>query len=89
MSPSSALLLHCNKLPPNHLILAVNGKTSGSSTLTGPIGKQLPVEEIDNDDACLSKDHKYLLRMYLAVSFGDSNDQLASNNTGKMHHARW
>ena len=69
-------LLLCN------LIHAVDGKTPGPSTLTGPIGKQLqtceekPVsifyaisgEEIDFVESCLSTDQKYFLGIYRAVS---------------------
>lgn len=34
-------LLNCNELPLRHLIHEVDGKVSGPSNLTGPIGKQL------------------------------------------------
>lgn len=35
-------LLHANELPLRHLIHTVDGKTTGPSTFTGTIGKQLP-----------------------------------------------
>lgn len=96
-------LLHANELPLRHLIHAIDGKTTGPSTFTGTIGKQLadcekneviefePIqsENIIVDKGILSTDQKYLLMIYSAVSSGICPQNLAKMNPGKIHHARW
>ncbi|KAK4299397.1 hypothetical protein Pmani_001405 [Petrolisthes manimaculis] len=96
-------LLHANELPLRHLIHAIDGKTTGPTTFTGKIGKQLadceknevidfePIqsENIVVDQDILSTDQKYLLMIYLAVSSGICPQNLAKMKPGKIHHARW
>lgn len=48
-----------------------------------------PSDSIEVDIELLSKDKKYLLGIYRAVSSGTCSDQIATMNPGRMHHARW
>ena len=81
----------------------IDGKTSGPSSFTGPIGRKLmdcetlpviafkaiPSESLEVDIDVLSTDQKYLLNIYGAVSTGTCSDDIAAMNPGNMHHARW
>lgn len=95
--------LHGNELPLRHLIIKLDGTTTGPFGFTGNIRKQLPeceklpivafesihAEEIAVDISDLSTDQKYLLQAYQAVSTGHCDDSLAHRNLGKMAHSRW
>ncbi|KAK3909522.1 Transcription antitermination protein NusB [Frankliniella fusca] len=96
-------LLHFNELPLRHLILHLDGTTSGPNSFTGPIGKQLktceekPIVKFNTiradlpeiDPKLLSTDQKYLLEICNAVSTGDFPDALAKKDPGLLCHARW
>ena len=95
--------LHANELPLRHLIIKLDGKTTGPLGFTGNIGKQLkdcehlpimkfePIDAeplpIDTED--LSTDQKYLLHAYQAVSTGVCSTSLQHWNPGKLAHSRW
>ncbi|KAE8741305.1 hypothetical protein FOCC_FOCC013159 [Frankliniella occidentalis] len=96
-------LLHFNELPLRHLIIDLDGNTTGPKAFSGPIGKQLKACEnmpvvhftvIEADfpsvDAnVLSTDQQYLYNMCLAVSSGEVPDSLAKMKPGPLNHARW
>ena len=85
------------------MITKLDGPTTGPHGFTGNIGKQLPeceklpvvaFESIDAENIAVdlldfSKDQKYLLHAYQAVSTGHFDDALAHFNPGKMAHSRW
>ena len=99
----SICLLHANELPLRHLIIKLDGKTTGPNGFSGPIGKSLtncedlevvsfdPVEseEITLSESDLSNDQNYLLSMYLAVSRGYVDTSLSSRKPGKVVLSRW
>ena len=51
--------------------------------------KPIESDAIEIDLEILSKDQKYLLLMYRAVSSGSVHQNLSSMSPGTMHHARW
>ena len=83
--------------------MALDGKSTGPSSFTGPIGKALsecdklpiiefesiPSEKIDIDEADLSTDQKYLLQKYRSVSSGHCDESLAYREPGNISLARW
>lgn len=96
-------MLHMNELPLRHLIIELDGPTTGPRGFTGPIGKLLldcetyPVVKfktveavsLQTDSAALSTDQRYLLDIYSAVSRGYCSDSLAQRSPGKLAHSRW
>lgn len=97
--------LHGNELPLRHLFHYFDGKTTGPSTFSGPIGKlletceKLPIIKylpikVDSEmtslkSTDLSTDQKYLLDMCQAISSGECSLSLAHRQPGKLSHARW
>lgn len=96
-------LLHFNELPFRHLFESVDGDTTGPTSFSGQIGKQLsgceklPVanfETINSEDinvtkTDLSKDQQYLLDIYRAVKTGECAPDLAVKDPGPLSHSRW
>jgi hypothetical protein len=96
-------LLHANELPLRHLIGNIDGKTSGPTGFTGPIGKKLklcetlPVVNFDPISATLdfishqelSTDQKYLYDIHKAITEGHVSEQLAERLPGNLNHSRW
>lgn len=96
-------LLHANELPLRHLLHALDGKTTGPHSLSGPIGSLLatcesrPVKkflaieadlpEINEED--LSTDQQYLYKICCAIKTGTCSESLSKKNPGKLSHARW
>lgn len=95
--------LHTNELPLRHLIIKLDGETSGPCGFTGPVGKCLsnaetrPIVEYevikaklpDVDTPDLSKDQDYLLQMCKAVISGECSASLAARIPGPINHSRW
>ena len=95
--------LHANELPLRHLIIKLDGPTTGPKGFTGSICKRLskceelpltsfqPVESenIDCDVEKLSTDQKYLLEVYRAVSSGECSESLQHRYPGNISHSRW
>ena len=96
-------LLHINELPLRHLITKLDGSTKTPSTLSGPIGLQLPkvnemplkqfqlihAEVIDFDVNALSNDQTYLLKITNMVACGTIDAYIMKNTPGKLNHSRW
>lgn len=96
-------LLHANELPLRHILQALDGKTTGPNSLSGPIGSLLatcesrPIENfiaIEADlpkmnEEDLSTDQKYLYQICCAIKTGTCCDTLSKKNPGKLGHARW
>lgn len=96
-------LLHFNELPFRHLFEHLDGKTTGPSTLRGPIGEKLvacqklpvinfqsidcQIPEVDRKD--LSKDQLYLLDISTAIKSGTCKGDLAVRDPGHLSHSRW
>ena len=95
--------LHANELPLRHLIIKLDGPTTGPKGFTGSICRQLskceelplidfePVEceDIDCDPSILSTDQKYLLEACRAVSTGECGESLQHRDPGNISHSRW
>lgn len=98
-------LFHGNELPLGHLHKSLDGKTSGPTSYTGPIGKKLDTCEnypvFENFEPIqhnlpemhhiddLSTDQKYLLEMCRSVADGQVSAELAIKKPGKLSHSRW
>lgn len=97
-------LLHFNELPLRHIFEYLDGKTTGPTSFSGPIGKILSdcenlqivkFEKIDFDlpivKNCndLSTDQKYLLDISKAIHYGECSPDLARRNPGAISHSRW
>lgn len=95
--------LHSNELPLRHLLLHLDGKTTGPKCFSGAIGSELqncqtrPIVEftaistvlpkINRDE--LSTDQKYLYDIMIAISTGIFPSDLANINPGPLNHSRW
>ena len=96
-------LLHANELPLRNLWKVLDGKSTGPTSLPGPIGKQLencerlPVisfipihcEDISVDIEDLSTDQKYLSEMFRAIRLGDVSESLSFRDPGNICLSRW
>jgi len=96
-------LLHANELPLRHLLIHLDGSTTGPKAFSGPIGKALvncqtlPVVAFEKIDVTLptviledlSTDQKYLWEMCEAISKGDCSLALSKRNPGGLNHSRW
>lgn len=96
-------LFHYNELPFRHLFDFLDGKSSGPSSLKGPIGqnligcekltvvgfKSIDCEIPDIDRKVLSKDQQYLLDISMAIQSGKCNGDLAIRDPGPLSHSRW
>ena len=96
-------LLHANELPLRHLLIHLDGSTTGPKAFSGPIGKALvncqtlPVVAFEKIDVTLptviledlSTDRKYLWEMCEAISKGDCSLALSKRNPGGLNHSRW
>ena len=97
-------LLHANELPLRHLLIKLDGVTSGPHLFSGPIGSLLPTcEELPVvpfasikfgncppvDGADLSTDQRYLFNMCKAVEIGQCSGDLALQKPGPIVHSRW
>lgn len=93
---------HGNELPFRHLFNKLDGKTSGPSSFSGPIGKMLQTSSerkivkfvsIPTDLPIfiseLSTDQKYLFEICHAISRGKCTAGLANRQPGKISHSRW
>lgn len=94
--------LHSNELPLRHLLLHLDGQTSGPRCFSGPIGCELqqcekkPVVKfaviptilpvITKD---LSSDQLYLFEIMNAISTGIFPSDLANREPGPLNHSRW
>jgi hypothetical protein len=95
--------LHFNELPLRHLLLHLDGVTSGPRSFSGPIGKQMSTCEKspivafspidvnlpDMTDVTLSTDQQYLYKMCKAVGSGSCSTDIARREPGTLSHARW
>ncbi|CAG5000463.1 unnamed protein product [Parnassius apollo] len=95
--------LHSNELPLRHLLLHLDGKTTGPKCFSGPIGSELQkcetmpiveftvipstLPEIPRND--LSTDQKYLYDVMNAISTGVFTSDLANIEPGPLSHSRW
>ena len=95
--------LHSNELPLRHLLLHLDGKTTGPKCFSGPIGSELQkcetmpiveftaipsiLPEITSND--LSTNQKYLHDIMTAVSTGVFSSDLANMEPGPLNHSRW
>lgn len=95
--------LHFNELPLRHLLLHLDGKTTGPKCFSGAIGSQLQIcetmpiteftviptilPEITRSD--LSTDQKYLYDFMTAISTGVVSSDLANIKPGSLNHSRW
>lgn len=95
--------LHSNELPLRHLLLYLDGKTTGPKCFSGPIGSELQkcetmpivefttipstLPEINRND--LSTDQKYLYDIMTAISTGAFSSDLANMIPGPLNHSRW
>ncbi|KAL4712991.1 hypothetical protein ACJJTC_012061 [Scirpophaga incertulas] len=95
--------LHSNELPLRHLLLRLDGKTTGPKCFSGPIGSELQkceimpiveftaisstLPEITAND--LSTDQKYLYDIMTAVRTGVCSSDLANMEPGPLNHSRW
>lgn len=95
--------LHSNELPLRHLLLHLDGKTTGPKCFSGTIGTQLQnchtkpivkftviptiLPEISKTD--LSTDQKYLYDVMTAISTGIFPSDLANMEPGPLNHSRW
>jgi len=90
-------LLHFNELPLRHLVIKLDGKTTGPNSFSGPIGKAIstcekkPVVNFTPipapwtesvEDVELSTDQSYLLAICKAVSSGICDQSLANRDPG-------
>ncbi|KAK3909792.1 Glycine--tRNA ligase beta subunit [Frankliniella fusca] len=96
-------LLHFNELPFRHLLIHIDGPTSGPNKFSGPIGQLLPncetldvvkfkavecnLPEMDLTD--FSSDQKYLFQIADAIRSGTCSPELASRKPGPINMARW
>lgn len=96
-------LLHLNELPLRHLLLRLDGKTTGPKCFSGPIGSELQkcetipivqftaipttLPETSRND--LSTDQKYLYDIMKAVSTGVFSSDLSNMEPGPLNHSRW
>lgn len=94
--------LHCNELPLRHLLLHLDGKTTGPQCFSGTIGSQLqtcetmPIVEFTAISTILpaitsdlSTDQKYLYNIMTAISTGVFSSHLANIKPGCLNHSRW
>ena len=95
--------LHANELPLRHLLIHLDGVTSGPRGFSGKIGKQMstcenlpvvafaPIDvKLPNmTDVRLSTDQQYLYEMCNAVASGSCSIHLSRREPGKLSHARW
>lgn len=95
--------LHSNELPLRHLLLHLDGTTTGPKCFAGVIGSclqkcetkpivefkviQTTLPEITRDD--LSTDQKYLYDVMTAISTGIFSSKLANIEPGPLNHSRW
>jgi hypothetical protein len=96
-------LLHFNELPLRHLFEYIDGKSSGPTSYTGDIGRnlkeceKLPLVAFnriecdlpDIDPTTLSSDQKYLLDICTAISSGVCSSDLAKRQPGTLNLVRW
>jgi len=96
-------ILHATELPLRHLMKHLDGRTSGPTGFSGPIGSALakcellPLCQFDAvhtelpvvipED--LSTDQRYLYEMCKSVDAGCCPEELSRRNPGKMAHSRW
>ena len=99
----SICMLHFIELPLRHLMQDIDGPTSGPTSYSGPIEKQLtecktlPVTNFRPiavdlpvmNPKDLSKDQQYLYEICQAVSSGDCPTDLSNRDPGPISHARW
>jgi len=95
--------LHANELPLRHLLVHLDGVTSGPRGFSGNIGKKLSTCEKlplvaftpidvnlpDMTDVPLSNDQQYLYEMCKAVASGICPIDLSRREPGTLSHARW
>ena len=95
--------LHFNELPMRHLLLHLDGKTTGPKCFSGPIGSELqkcetmPIVEFTAIPSTLtetarnelSTDQKYLYDIMTAISTGVFSSDLANMEPGLLNHSRW
>lgn len=95
--------LHANELPLRHLLIHLDGATSGPRAFSGKIGKQLatceklelvsfvPIEVNlpDMSLVSLSTDQQYLYDLCIAISSGNCSMDLSRRHPGALSHARW
>ncbi|GBM51385.1 hypothetical protein AVEN_168771-1 [Araneus ventricosus] len=100
---SGVCLLHFNELPFRHLFINLDGETTVSKSVSGPIGTQLskyeklPVVNFKSNECeiseierkILSKDQQYLLDISYAVKSGSSPEDLFVSEPGPLSHSRW
>ncbi len=96
-------LLHLNELPLRHLFESIDGPTSGPTSYTGPIGKQIQTCETlsivrfakidteipDIDIAVLSKDQQYMLQIVHTIKSGVFPPDLSNRDPGSLNLSRW
>jgi hypothetical protein len=96
-------LLHANELPLRHLIISLDGPTSGPKAFSGKIGsclknvEKMPVvsfQKIEFDCPVvevtdLSSDQAYLLRICSSIMTGNFPKVLEKKSPGALNHARW
>ncbi|XP_060801595.1 uncharacterized protein LOC132902031 [Amyelois transitella] len=95
--------LHSNELPLRHLLLHLDGKTTGPKCFSGPIGSELqkcesmPIVQFTTIPSILpevtrnelSTDQKYLYDVMTAISTGSFSLNLANIAPGPLNHSRW
>ena len=95
--------LHGNELHLMHLLIKLDGPTTGQMCFTGKIGKKLqnceqlpvvdfealPTEVIDINKGDLCTDLKYLVMAYNCVSSDHYEDSFPNINPRKLNHSRW
>ena len=96
-------LLHADELPLRHLLIHLDGSTTGPKAFSGPIGKALvncqtlPVVAFEKIDVTLptvilkdlSTDQQYLWEMCEAISKVDCSLALSKRNPSGLNHFRW
>ena len=98
-------MLHINELPLRHILLKLDGVTTGPRAFSGRIGKaiqdceKLPIltfAAIDgpdlpalSKDIDLSTDQRYLYDMCCSIKTGKCDDDLANKKPGPVNHSRW
>lgn len=95
--------LHSNELPLRHLLLHLDGKTTGPKCFSGAIGFELqkcesmPIVQFTTIPSILpevtknelSTDQKYLYDVMTAISTGIFSPDLANITPGPLNHSRW
>jgi hypothetical protein len=96
-------MLHANELPLRHLLIHLDGPTTGPKAFSGEIGKALsnvekreivsfsPIESklssVFQQD--LSTDQAYLFEICQSVVLGRCFEKLAQKSPGMLAHSRW